>query len=208
MEQRSFSKDNIGVEALIGAVGSEFREHKPVVIPTDTLYGIACPWRDGECVKRIMEIKERPEGKTLSVSVAEMDSLRKIAVVNGKWEGLIKGNLPGPVTFVLKAKKTTPDIFLQDGKIAIRIPESDIVRRISREFGPLALTSANISGRKGARSSSEVIDQLGDREILLIADDLSVSGDPSTIIDVSGDKPLLLRAGNIMMHEIMGKIDG
>ena len=137
-------------DSLINVVRSEFEHGRPVVIPTDTLYGLAAPWKDPDCIRTIFEIKRRPDEKTLAVCVSNMEGAEKLAFIDERVRGIMNKNLPGQVTFVLGAKSVVPDTFLKSGKVALRIPESDCARVLALEFGPLALTSANISGSREA----------------------------------------------------------
>jgi L-threonylcarbamoyladenylate synthase len=179
-----------------------------VVIPTDTLYGLTAPWKDPDCIGTIFEIKKRPDEKTLALCVSNMDSAEELAFIDERVKGIMMNNLPGQVTFVLRAKSVVPDTFLKSGKVAIRIPGSDSARFLALEFGPLALTSANISGSREAITSREVASQFSDQNIVIIEDDERLTGSPSTIVDMTGERPTILRAGNIMLHEIMGNSHG
>ena len=192
-------------QTVLQRAATEIRRGSVVAIPTDTLYGLAADPFSQAAVNKIFRIKRRPETMPILLLV---DSLRRL-------EGLIEAPpdafyelteqfWPGPLTVILRANKNVPEcITAGSGTVAVRLPRSPLVRMLARlARRPLTGTSANISGRRGARSADEVARQLGDRLDLLLDAGPVTRAAPSTIVDLSGDAPTIIRAGAIPISEI------
>jgi len=158
-----------------------------LVLPTDTVYGLVCDASNNTAVENIFEIKKRDKSKPLPVFVKDLKMAESLAEINKDQEKIIKENWPGAVTYVLPAKsqKLSPLVY-KEGTIALRQPNYPLIQDIFKKFKkPLAQTSANISDAGVTTKISEVISQLGDQDIILVAmGDLPVA-EPSTIIDLS-----------------------
>jgi len=175
-----------------------------IVCPTDTLYGIAADVFNKESVELIYKIKKRPYTIPLPVAVSSIEDAKKISYIDDKKEDFMKHFLPGPLTVILKKKDNIPDIVTSGlDKVAIRIPDNKITIKILKEFGPLAVTSANIHGEKTPFLINDVKMQFTKSDIDLYVDDGRLDGNPSTIVDISKDRPLILRSGSIKESDIM-----
>ena len=177
-----------------------------IVMPTDSVYGIGCaatPNNPG--YQRIFQIKRRSLSQTLPWLVADFDDLaRYAATVPDTALALATLFWPGALTLVVKASHEVPKEYLAaDGTVALRMPDSNLVRELARRVGaPLATTSANTHGSAAATSGS------GIEQRIIEEADLTLDAGPaplaiaSTIVSVAGLKPTVLREGAISAHRI------
>lgn len=178
-----------------------------IVYPTDTLYGLGADVFNTKAVKKVFEIKKRPFNQPISVAVSCKEEIEKIAFIDKKIEKIIDIFLPGSLTIVLKRKDKIPDIVNSGLKnIAVRIPDNKIGLEILSSFGPLTCTSANISGQKTPSVISDISMQFKTGEVSVYIDDGKVDGKPSTIVDLTCEKPKVLRKGAISEKQIMDAI--
>jgi tRNA threonylcarbamoyl adenosine modification protein (Sua5/YciO/YrdC/YwlC family) len=184
-------------------ISRRFLSHDPVVVPTDTIYGLAAPYNDSAAVDKIFKIKGRPIGKPMAVCIPTVESITDFADPSEMALTLIGKISPGPFTFVLPAVEGLPEYVMKDGKVALRLPDYDFILELAGYFGPMALTSANISGTEGTDSVEKVMQDLSDHELLVIEDDRAVSGDASEVVDLTGDSPMVLRGGKVKIYEIL-----
>ncbi|MBR2684096.1 MAG: threonylcarbamoyl-AMP synthase [Atopobiaceae bacterium] len=178
-----------------------------VVMPTDSVYGIGCAAFAGNPAhQRIFSIKHRDPSQTLPWLVADFDDLTRYAaeLPPSAFE-LVTQFWPGALTLVVRASEQVPPEYRgADGTIALRMPDSHLVRELSRRVGmPLATTSANTHGEAAATSGSGV-------EARIVAEaDLTLDAGPaplaiaSTIVSLVGTEPRVLREGAIPAHQII-----
>lgn len=180
----------IAIEALT--------QGKTIIYPTDTVYGIGANIFDVEAVKKVYSLKKRPLSKPLSVCVAKIEDISKIAHLSEDIKRKLVEILPGPFTVILKKKKVVPSIVTSSGdKIGIRIPDSKICMEISTKF-PITTTSANISGEKILESSNGVLSQLNNGIDVFLDAGICKHGVHSTVIDMTHSPPKILRKGTSM----------
>ena len=178
-----------------------------IVYPTDTLYGLGADIFNDEAVKKVFKIKKREKNNPISVAVANIKEIEKIAFVDDRSRCLIKTFLPGKLTIVLKKKNIVSNLVTggQD-KVAIRIPENKIALDLLTNFGPITATSANIHDKKPPVNISDINIHLKLSDITVYIDDGKLDGKPSTIIDMT-EKPFkIIRKGIISEKEIMDAI--
>ncbi len=185
------------------AVSEAIRElelGKPVVFPTDTVYGLGALSSDIEAVNKIFEIKERSFSQSLPVLVADFDQANEIAISDSIPE-VVKKFWPGPLTVIVPQRPEMP-IYVGSEKstVGIRCPNHDFVRNIAKKVGPLAVTSANLSGVPTPPTAFEVAEQLGND--LLVLDGGPCAGKPSTLVDLSLSKPKIIRLGEVSKEEL------
>ncbi|MBN2478491.1 threonylcarbamoyl-AMP synthase [Candidatus Micrarchaeota archaeon] len=163
-----------------------------IVYPTDTLYGIGGNALDESVVNRIYQIKDRTRKKALSVLMKDIKMIKKYCFVNKKQEAVLKKHLPGPFTFLLRAKEKISAT--ENDRLGVRIPDFWITKKIMEKIRfPLITTSANISGRKDPHNSSDVsIKILGKVDYFVDWGPTKYRG-PSTVVDLVSDK--LVRKG-------------
>lgn len=176
-----------------------------VAFPTDTVYGLGASMNIRQAIERIYEVKERPGNMALPLLLARPSQISEIAesVPPIAWL-LVRNFLPGALTIVLCKSSLVPDIVTAGGKtVAVRIPDHYIPVALIEGVGvPIVGTSANPSGKPSPLTADEVCSQLGDRLDLVIDGGRCPGGMESTIVDVTGEKPVILREGAISREEL------
>ena len=178
-------------------------EHKVIAFPTETVYGLGVFYDDFEAYQKLNEIKERPEDKPYTMMLYSPDEISKYAYVNPKYMNLIYEYMPGPLTILVKAKENVPDYVTHGTKIVgIRIPSNtEALILLITVKKPLLVPSANKSGQKPAVKGSEVREIFG-RDVWTIIPGECKGGQPSTIVDLTGDEIKLIRKGPISLEEL------
>jgi len=173
-----------------------------VVIPTDTVYGVAAMPGIPGGIEAIFRAKGRPVDKALPILGATIESLTRVVVLDERARSLAERFWPGPLTLVLKRHVAFPfDLGGSDPEtIAVRIPSSTVALELLRMSGPLAVTSANVSGEEPATSIEGARSALGNA-VGLYLDGGPCSGAPSTVVSLL-DEPVVLRAGSISETDI------
>jgi L-threonylcarbamoyladenylate synthase len=174
-------------------------------VPTETVYGLAANGFDENAVREIYNVKGRPETKALSLLVSCPEDMKALCVdiPEAAWK-LARKFWPGAMTIVLKKSARVPD-FVTAGMdtVGVRCPDHPVTLDIIRRAGvPLAAPSANISGEKSPKSASDVLSYF-DGKIDAVVDGGACSvGIESTIVDLTGAEPKILRHGGIPDEEI------
>ena len=178
-----------------------------IVYPTDTLYALGADIYNDDAVKKIFKIKKRPFTDPLPVAVSDYTEIDKIAYTNRVAERLSERFLPGPLTIILRKK--FPGLDTVTGgldKIAVRIPDNNIALHLLSRFGPLTVTSANIHGEKTPYVIKEIKMQFRKNDVAEYLDDGRLDNKPSTIVDLTSKKPVIIRKGAIAENEILEAI--
>ena len=169
-----------------------------VAFPTDTVYALACDATNDEAVKKIYDLKNRDYSKPLAIFVKDFDELLSIAKPNKFLKKFRNEVLSGKLTVIVEANEKvglSNLINTKNNTIGVRIPNHKLTMEILKEFGkPIAATSVNPSGKKEALTHADVEKYFGDK-IDFIADGNCGGGIPSTIINLVGDKPKIVRQG-------------
>ena len=176
-----------------------------ITFRTDTLYGLGADPFNREAVRRIKQLKGREENKPILIIISDYDQLHRfIDDVSPAFELLAKHFWPGALTLIGRASEGIPEEITAGTKsVGVRLPDDDRVRAIVRNCGgALTATSANPSHAAPAGSAREVHDYFGDAIDLVIDDGEVESELPSTVVDVSGAEPRLIREGVIAWAEI------
>jgi L-threonylcarbamoyladenylate synthase len=175
-----------------------------VAFPTDTVYGLGA-MGTRQAVERIYQVKERPRSMLLPLLLADKSQIGVVAehVPPAAWL-LAERFLPGALTIVLFKSKSVPDfITAGDKTVALRIPAHPVPVALIRGVGaPIVGTSANLSGQPSALTAEEVYAQLGGKVDLIIDGGRCPGGRESTIVDLTGETPLILREGAISREEL------
>lgn len=167
-----------------------------IVYPTDTVYGLGADPFQEKAVDRLLTVKERTRDQGLSIVVAGLPDVFRFGERTSIAEAFCTKNLPGPYTVVLRATPQAPHPILSgDGKIALRIPDHPIPRLLAKAIGPLTATSANRHGRPAPATFQDAQKELGDRVDLYIDGGATPLGGESTVVDLSGPRPRILRQG-------------
>jgi L-threonylcarbamoyladenylate synthase len=178
-----------------------------VAFPTDTVYGLGALAFDENAVGKLYEVKERGMEKAIPVLIGDTEQLEQVcAGVSKIGEKLAKRFWPGPLTLVLPRNPSIPDAVTPLPTVGVRIPDFTPTRDLLRLTGPLAVTSANISGQSSPSTAAGVDAQLGGRIPLILDGGVTPGGTPSTVVDCTGDQPVILRAGPITMEQILAAL--
>lgn len=187
------------------------KDGKLVVLPTDTVYGIAADAFQKEAVSRLLAAKGRGRQMPPPVLVGGRDSVNKLATnIPPAVAELTARFWPGPLTIILPAHPDLQwDLGDMGATVALRMPDHPLTLELLRSYGPLAVTSANLTGRKPALTVKEARDYFADSVEVYLDGGTAFSGLPSTILDMSGQKPVLLRPGGVslcQMRHLVGDI--
>ena len=166
--------------------------------PTDTVYGVAAAAFDAVAVASLYGAKQRPLAKAIPVLIADASALELVAIaVPVPARRLAAAFWPGALTLVLAKHSTVPEQVSAGPTVAVRVPAHAWLLQLLAALGPLAVTSANLSGTSALHSADEVAAQLGAQLAVLVdAGDL-VAAAPSTIVDCTVEPPKILRQGAI-----------
>lgn len=176
-----------------------------IAFPTDTVYGLGACVSNQQAVERIYTVKGRPQNIALPLLLANTSQISEVAgtVPEVAWL-LIRHFLPGALTIVLPKADSLPDIVTGGGTtIAVRIPAHPVPVALAEGLrAPIIGTSANLSGKPSALTADEVYSQFGDKIDLVIDGGRCPGGRESTIVDVTGETPVILREGAISEKEL------
>jgi len=184
-------------QRLIKQVVDLLRSDSIICYPTDTGYGIGCDIFSAKAVKRLMQIKKRPKNKPFSFMCSSLKHISEYAHVSNTAYRLLKKNLPGPYTFVLQGTKLVPKIMATKQKtVGIRVPEAPICRDLIETLGnPIINTSIPLEDETRPPTEPYQIEQLIGNRVECIVDGGPLYPDPSSVIDLRGDYPEVLRVG-------------
>jgi L-threonylcarbamoyladenylate synthase len=180
-----------------------------VVLPTDTVYGVGADAFSPAAVTRLLAAKGRGRDMPPPVLVGSVRAASALVEDLGSWgQQLIDEFWPGGLTIVCRAQRTLNwDLGDTKGTVAVRMPEDPVTLELLRETGPMAVTSANLTGKPAATTAQEAQEQLGDAVAVYLDGGPSAGGLASTIVDLTGDVPRMLRQGAISigrLREIAG----
>jgi L-threonylcarbamoyladenylate synthase len=185
---------------VVAAAAEEILRGGVVSLPTDTLYGLSCSLFDPVAVQFVHRMKGRPPGLSVIALVAEPgDAEALVLEVPEIGERLVREFWPGPLTIVFRASPVVPAAS-RGGRdtIALRCPAHALSQALVQAVGgPIVSTSANRSGDPPARSAQEVERIFGNQVALVLDGGAARSTTPSTIVDVTGREPVVLRSGAV-----------
>jgi L-threonylcarbamoyladenylate synthase len=174
-----------------------------VAFPTDTVYGVGALAFDGAAVESIYAAKDRPVEKAIPVLIGDPDDLAKVSLdVPENALKLAARFWPGPLTLVVPKHPDLPETVSAAPTVGVRVPDHPVARALLRAAGPMAVTSANLSGQSSPVTAQEVFAQLGGRIALILDGGKTPGGVPSTVVDCAGAEPQILREGPISGEEI------
>lgn len=180
-----------------------------VVLPTETVYGLFAQALNEEAVERIYELKRRPRDKALNLNVASLEEIYAFSKNQPTYlNQLYQAFLPGPLTIILQANDQVPT-WISSGMdtVGFRIPKHSVTLDLIRKYGPLIGPSANLSGKVSGTSFQQIVMDFQE-QVSGVEDDAALTGQDSTILDLSGEKARILRQGAITREDILAQVNG
>jgi tRNA threonylcarbamoyl adenosine modification protein (Sua5/YciO/YrdC/YwlC family) len=191
-------------EAAIEAAATAVRRGQLVVLPTDTVYGVAADAFSPDAVQALLDAKGRGREMPPPVLVSASTTLDALAVgVPAYARALVERFWPGPLTVVCRQQSSLQwDLGETRGTVAVRMPDHEVALAVLERTGPLAVSSANITGRPAALDADEAEEMLG-ADVEVVVDGGPVSGgEASTIIDCTGPQGRVLRRGALSLDAL------
>ncbi len=176
-----------------------------VIYPTETCYGVGVDATNSNAVTKVLKYKKRPEGKAISVAVANKDMAETIVEINDTAKNIYSNFLPGPVTIISKSKNLVDKrLESEKGTLGIRIPDYDFILKLLNKFKkPVTSTSANSAGKKTPYNIEDILQNISEKQRKMIGLIIDASqlphNPPSTVIDTTTDELTAYRHGNIML---------
>ena len=199
-------KTSKGLSPAIAQALEVLKAGGTVAFPTDTVYGLAASRSSAETIEKLFSIKERPQDRAIAVLLGKTVDLEIVTLRPSKEAiRLAERFWPGPLTLVVPKHPQIPEIISPRPTIGVRIPDHPVALALLAASGPLAVTSANLSGQTNCRFAEEVLEQLGGRIDLILDGGETPGGVPSTVVDMTGEKPVILREGPIMLAHNFSK---
>ena len=198
----SFQSD---IERQIKKAISILKKGGVVAYPTDTVYGLGACMTDTKAVDRIFQVKGRPKGMALPVLLADKAQIEAIVTsIPSSAQRLANKFFPGPLTIILPKSDVVPDIITGGGRtVAFRIPNHQVPLALIKGLGkPIVGTSANLSGYPSTLTAVEVQAQIGDKIDMVIDGGRCPGGIESTVVDLTGEKPVVRRQGAISIEKL------
>lgn len=191
---------------IINKAAEIIRNNGTVVFPTETVYGLGANALSGEAVKGIFTAKGRPNDNPLIAHISNMNMLLYLigSPLSDGAKQIIEKFWPGPLTLIFKKSSKVPyEVTAGLDTVAIRMPDNKIaLELISRSELPIAAPSANISGKPSPTMAEHVIDDMEDKVDMILCGSKCRIGLESTILDLSGEKPVILRPGGVTLEEL------
>ena len=176
-----------------------------VALPTDTVYGIGVALSTVGGIERLFAAKRRPPDKGIMLLLEDAAQAGSIGLLGPAARALAEACWPGGLTLVVPQR---PDVSLPAvltggaATIGLRVPDHGAPRALARSLGPLPVTSANVSGAPEARDADAIQDQLGEVVELILDGGPAHGGPASTIVDCTGERPVVLRAGAVAVERV------
>ncbi len=170
-----------------------------VGLPTDTVYGVGVDPTNEEAVAALFELKGRPQGKPIGILVASMEQASMVGDMSGAAGELARMHWPGALTMVVPSRVVLSDWVgdRQSRTVGLRMPDHPIALALLEAAGPMSVTSANRSGEP------DTLDHVAAREVLgdsvFYVEGSSPGGRPSTVVDLTGAEPVVLREGPVVL---------
>jgi L-threonylcarbamoyladenylate synthase len=205
VQRLRLKSDHVTDEQLLPAV-SAIRSGGVVAFPTDTLYGLAVDPRSASAVDTLFHVKHRGRDQAVPlIAESTRQVIEQVGTMTPLADRLASRWWPGPLTLIIPASADLcPALSRGTGKIAVRVPAHAVARALARAAGhAITATSANRSGSPPASSADAVVLALGECVDVVIDAGPAPGGPPSTIVDVSGVEPILIRAGAVPWDRVL-----
>ncbi len=181
--------------------------HQVIAFPTETVFGLGVFYDDQKAYELLNTIKRRKEDKPYTMMLSKVEDIEKYAYVNAKYQKLINEFMPGSLTILVRSKDNVPGYVTHNtGVIGIRIPSNkEALELLNYVKKPLLVPSANRADQSPARTCEEVVAIFGD-EVKVVVPGQIESGEPSTIVDLTGPELKVVRKGPISLEELSQSI--
>jgi len=180
-----------------------------VAFPTDTVYGVGALVGNPRAIAQLYAVKGRTEEKAIPILLSDPAQLELVTLDASEMAlRLARRFWPGALTLVLPKHPSLPEEISTQPTVGVRMPDHPVALGLMRLSGPLAVTSANLSGGANAVTAQEVLEQLGGRIPLILDGGQTPGGSPSTVVDCTGAEPRILRQGPISLKEIYKVLHG
>jgi L-threonylcarbamoyladenylate synthase len=174
-----------------------------VAFPTDTVYGVGALVFNGKAVESIYTAKDRPIEKAIPVLIGDSDDLENVGIdIPETARRLVALFWPGPLTILVPKRADLPESVSATSTVGVRLPDHEVARALLGATGPMAVTSANISGGQSPVTAQEVYEQLKGRIDLIIDGGKTPGGIPSTLVDCTAADLKVLREGPISLEAL------
>lgn len=178
-----------------------------VAFPTDTVYGVGALAFDNAAIESIYIAKDRPIEKAIPILIGNLSDLDQVGInIPDMALQLAARFWPGPLTCIIPKKQNLPPAVSATETVAVRIPDHPAALALLRAAGPMAVTSANISGQPSPTTAQEVFQQLQGRIPLILNGGTTPGGIPSTLVDCAGKSPVILREGPLTMENLISAL--
>jgi tRNA threonylcarbamoyl adenosine modification protein (Sua5/YciO/YrdC/YwlC family) len=199
---------NVGVVQAVAAL----QRGDLVVLPTDTVYGVAADAFSPEAVERLLAAKGRGRDMPVPVLVGDARGLHGLAAdVTEQMQALVEAHWPGPLTIIVPAAPSLAwDLGDTRGTVAVRMPQHPVALDVLSSTGPLAVSSANRTGHPAPATADEAERQLGAAVAVYLEAGSSGEAVASTIVDLTGDRPVVRRIGALpveLLREVLPELD-
>ncbi|VGV94180.1 Sua5/YciO/YrdC/YwlC family protein [Streptococcus pyogenes] len=192
---------------IIEYLASIIESGDALVLPTETVYGLFAKALDEKAVNAVYDLKQRPRDKAMNLNVADFNSILAFSKEQPRYlKKLYQAFLPGPLTIILKANDQVP-YWINSGlsTVGFRLPSHPITAALIQKTGPLIGPSANLSGKASGRVFDHIMQDF-DFQVFGYADDPFLTGKDSTILDLSGERAVILRQGAITKEELLANV--
>jgi tRNA threonylcarbamoyl adenosine modification protein (Sua5/YciO/YrdC/YwlC family) len=196
-------------ETAVSAAAAAVRRGQLVVIPTDTVYGIAADAFSHEAVQALLDAKGRGREMPPPVLVSAATTLDALAEGVPPWaRALVEEFWPGPLTLVCRQQASLMwDLGETRGTVAVRMPDDEVALAVLERTGPLAVSSANTTGRPAATDADAAQEMLGESVAVIVDGGTSPGGEASTIIDVTVPQGRVLRLGALSLDTLNAVVE-
>jgi len=175
-----------------------------VAFPTDTVYGLGALAFDPISIECLYAVKGRESSKAIPILICDLGELSQVAAtIDSRTRRLAERFWPGPLTLVVPRHPSLPEVLTPYPTVGVRMPDHPVALAFIKRTGPLAVTSANLSGQPSATTAGEVLAYLRGRIDLLLDGGPTPGGVSSTVVDCSGPDLAILRQGPITLEELL-----
>ena len=175
-----------------------------VALPTETVYGLFGLALDNTVVEKVYQVKNRQHDHALNLNISSFEQMKYFSQNQPKYlEKLYNKFMPGSLTVILEANKRVPSLVNYGmPTVGFRMPDNQTTLEILRQTGPMVGPSANLTGNPSPKTAQDVLSDLSGQIAAVLKADESISGIDSTIVDLTGELPTILRQGALTLSEI------